>query len=179
MDKPITPKKEAELRMTMTNAHHDFEKLLRTRALFKIHDAQVGEDLVQMTFMKTWNYLAKGGKVDTMKAFLYHVLNGLIIDEYRKHKTTSLDTLLEKGFNPHVDTTDRLINTLDGRDALLLIDKLPKKYQKVMHMKYVQGLSISEMALITDQTKNTIAVQAHRGLIELRALYTQNERYPL
>jgi RNA polymerase sigma factor (sigma-70 family) len=155
----------------MTEAHNDFEKRLKTRAMFKIHDASLSEDLVQITFMKTWNYLAKGGKVDVMKAFLYHVLNGLIIDEYRKHKPTSLDTLLEKGFNPSFDDTDRLINTLDGRGALLLIDKLPEKYQKVMHMKYIQGLSTGEMALITNQTKNTIAVQAHRGLIELRALY--------
>ncbi len=161
---------------TIIAAHHDYEKLLLTRALFKVHDHSLSDDLVQMTFMKTWNYLAKGGKVDTMKAFLYHVLNGLIIDEYRKHKPASLDVLLEKGFNPSIDDTERLINTIDGRQALLLIEKLPKKYQKVMHMKYVQGLSTSEMALITHQTKNTVAVQAHRGLIELRELYNQNEK---
>jgi RNA polymerase sigma-70 factor, ECF subfamily len=172
----ITQKRIDEHEETMISAHHDFEKLLRTRAMYKIQDPSVSDDLVQMTFMKTWSYLAKGGKVDIMKAFLYHVLNGLIIDEYRKHKPTSLDILLEKGFNPSIDETDRLINTLDGRQALLLIDKLSKKYQKVIHMKYVQGLSISEMALITDQTKNTIAVQAHRGLIELRELYERKTK---
>lgn len=32
-----------------------------------------------------------------MKAFPYHVLNNLIVDEYRKRKTASLDDLLEKG----------------------------------------------------------------------------------
>jgi RNA polymerase sigma-70 factor, ECF subfamily len=174
MNTSIPPKKDGQLRTTMTTAHHDYEKLLRTRALFKIHDSALSDDLVQTTFLKTWSYLVKGGKVEVMKAFLYHVLNGLIIDEYRKHKPTSLDTLLEKGFNPAIDDTDRLINTLDGKEALLLIDKLPKKYQKVMHMKYIQGLSTSEMALITDQTKNTIAVQAHRGLVELRLLYIRD-----
>jgi RNA polymerase sigma-70 factor (ECF subfamily) len=174
MNTSVPPKKDAQLRVMMTDAHRDYEKLLHNRANFKINDLAISDDLVQITFMKTWSYLAKGGKIDTMKAFLYHVLNGLIIDEYRKHKSTSLDTLLEKGFNPSIDDTDRLINTLDGRGALLLIDKLPIKYQKIMHMKYVQGLSTSEMALITNQTKNTIAVQAHRGLIELRTLYTDN-----
>lgn len=42
----------------------------------------------------------KGGKIDAMKAFLYHILNNLIVDEYRKRKTVSLDLLLEKGFDP-------------------------------------------------------------------------------
>jgi RNA polymerase sigma factor (sigma-70 family) len=106
-----------------------------------------------------------------MKSFLYHILNNLIIDEYRKRKNVSLDVLLEKGFEPGVDHSDRLINRLDGKAALLLILRLPQKYQKVMRMRYVQDLSLAEMALLTGQSKNTIAVQVHRGLMQLKALY--------
>jgi len=40
-----------------------------------------------------------------------------------------------------------------------------------MQMKYVQNLSLTEMSLLTGQTKNTIAVQAHRGLEKLKDLY--------
>lgn len=107
-----------------------------------------------------------------MKAFLYHILNNLIVDEYRKHKTTSLDTLLEKGFDPRDEgTTERLCNTLDGKTLVLLIQHLPQKYQKTMRMRYVQDLSLKEISLITGQSKNTIAVQIHRGLSKLRLLY--------
>jgi RNA polymerase sigma-70 factor (ECF subfamily) len=108
-----------------------------------------------------------------MKAFLYHVLNNLIVDQYRKHKTTSLDTLLEKGFEPSVSDSGRLFNVLDGKAAFLLIQSLPKKYQKVMRMRYVQELSLKEISLITGQSKNTIAVQVHRGLAKLKLLYNQ------
>ena len=121
--------------------------------------------------MKAWRYLVKGGKVEIMKAFLYHILNNLIIDEYRKHKTSSLDLLIEKGFEPGDDNMERLMNALDGKAALLLIQRLPEKYQKVMRMKYVQSLSLNEMALITGQSRNSIAVQAHRGLEKLKFLY--------
>ncbi len=173
MKASIQTKKDAAIRTTLTNAHRDYEKALRSRALFKTNNPSKSEDLVQATFMKTWTYLVKGGEVATMKAFLYHVLNGLIIDEYRKHQTASLDVLLEKGFSPEYDDRERLVNILDGKEAILLIKRISPKYQKVMHMKYVQGLTLSEMALITGQSKNTIAVQAHRGLIELRALYNR------
>ncbi len=155
----------------MTTAHNDFSKGLNSHAFFKVHDHILGEDLVQDTFMKTWRYFVRGGKIDVMKAFLYHILNNLIIDEYRKHKTTSLDVLIEKGFEPASNDSDHIFNMLDGKSALLLIQRLPDTYRKVMRMRFVQDLSLQEMSLITGQTKNTIAVQVHRGLAKLRVLY--------
>jgi len=108
-----------------------------------------------------------------VKAFLYHVLNNLIVDQYRKHKTSSLDVLLEKGFEPANLTSDsvRLVDILDGKSAVLLIARLPLTYQKVMRMKYVQDMSLEEMSIETGKTKNSLAVQIHRGLEKLKVLY--------
>ncbi len=167
----MTSKQEAQRQKVLTKAHHDFEKALNLHAFFKVHNHALGEDLVQDTFIKTWAYLVKGGKIDLMKAFLYHVLNNLIVDEYRKHKTVSLDVLLEKGFEPSSDDSGRLLDILDGKNALFLIQRLPKTYQKVMRMRYVQDLSLEEMSLVTGQSKNAIAVQLHRGLEKLKVLY--------
>ena len=114
----------------MTTAHNDFSKGLNTRAYFKVHDHDLGEDLVQDTFMKTWSYLVKGGQIDMMKAFLYHILNNLIIDQYRKHKTDSLDTLVESGYEPRDTDSVRFLNILDGRSAVDMIAKLPETYKK-------------------------------------------------
>lgn len=166
----MTPKKEAQLQALLTLAHHDYEKGLRLYASFKVADHTMSDDLVQATFMKTWGYLVKGGKIDLMKAFLYHVLNDLIVDEYRKHKTTSLDALLEKGYEPSTAYSRDILDALDGKAALLHIQKLPEKYQKVVRMRYVQDLSLKEIALITGQSKNAVAVQAHRGLEKLKLI---------
>ena len=155
----------------LTTAHHYYAKDLKTYAFFKIHDHTKGQDLVQDTFIKTWSYLVKGGKIEMMRAFLYHILNNLIIDEYRKRKTVSLDVLLDQGFEPSTDYSERIFNVLDGKTATLLIQHLPLKYQKVLSMKYTQGLSLKEMALITGQSRNTMAVQVHRGLERLKILY--------
>ncbi len=167
----MTTKQEVMLRSLFSTAHRDHEKGLNSYAFFKTSDHCLGENLVQDTFMKTWVYLVKNGKIDMMKTFLYHVLNNLIIDQYRKHKTSSLDSLVEKGFDPSEEDHKRLFDILDGRAASLFIDKLPVVYQKVVKMRYVQNLSLQEMAIITGQTKNTVAVQAHRGLEKLKSLY--------
>ena len=153
----------------LSQAHGEFQKGLNLHAFFKINDHALGEGLVQDTFTKTWSYLVKGGKIDVMKAFLYHVLNNLIVDEYRKRKMTSLDVLLDKGFEPS-GRPENLLDILDGKTALLFIQRLPVAYQKVMRMKYVQNLSLEEMSLVTGQSRNSIAVQAHRGLVKLKVL---------
>ncbi len=167
----MTPKKEAKQRAVLTLAHQTHEKALNSHAFFKIHNHAIGEDMVQETFMKTWVYLAKGGKIDTMKAFLYHILNNLIVDEYRKRKNASLEVLIEKGYEPSTDTSERMFNMIDGKTAILLIARLPLAYQKVMRMRYVQDLSLAEMSLITGKSKNSMAVQVHRGLEKLKVLY--------
>ena len=154
-------------------AYDKYGKSLVARAFFKTSDHATSEDLVQDTFAKTWKYLVGGGKIDIMKAFLYHVLNHLIVDEYRKHKTASLDALLEKGFEPSAeDSSHRLFNILDGKSLVVLILRLPVLYQKVIRMRYVQSLSLKEMSLITGQTRNALAVQVHRGIAKLRLLYS-------
>jgi RNA polymerase sigma-70 factor (ECF subfamily) len=167
----MTQKQQIQRQAVLTTAHQDYAKGLSVHAFFRVRDRVVGQDLVQDTFIKTWSYLAKGGKIELMKAFLYHVLNHLIVDEYRKHKTTSLDTLLEKGFEPSDGDFSRMFNVLDGKAAFLLIQRLPEKYKKVVRMKYMQDLSLKEMSLITGQSTGTMAVQVHRGLERLKLLY--------
>jgi RNA polymerase sigma-70 factor (ECF subfamily) len=174
----MTLKEKTLRQITLTIAHHDFNKGLNSHAFFKIHNATLSEDLVQDTFIKTWKYMAGGGKIDIMKAFLYHVLNHLIIDEYRKHKATSLDILVENGFEPSFDDSTRIFNTIDGKSAALLIKKLPLAYRKIICMRYLEDLSLKEISTITGQTKNTIAVKVHRGLEKLKILY-QNKVFSI
>lgn len=159
-------------RLILSSAYREHSTGLASRAFFKTSNRATSEDLVQDTFAKTWRYLVKGGKVEVMKAFLYHILNNLIVDEYRKRKASSLDALVEKGFEPGADdASDKLFNILDGKALLPLILHLPAIYQKVIRMRYIQDLSLKEISLITGRTTNTVAVQVHRGLAKLKVLY--------
>ncbi len=169
----MTPQEETLQQEILSAAHGDYGKKLNSYAYFKIHNHEMGEDMVQDTFLKTWKFLVKGGKIETMKAFLYHILNNLIVDEYRKqkHQTSSLDDLLEKGFEPSDSENTNIFSSMSAKALLLLIPRLPEKYQKVMHMRFVRDLSLEEISLISGQSKNTIAVQVHRGTAKLKLLF--------
>ncbi len=161
------------IRSDMTTAHGDYNRALLRRAFYKTSDSEMSKDLVQTTFLKTLLYLQKGGKVDLMRSFLNHILNDLIVDEYRlrKNKAISLDILLENGFEPGFSNFEKDINILDGKRAILLIPQLSKKYEVVIRLRYLKGLSVKETALITGQSENTVAVQVHRGLAKLKKMY--------
>jgi len=154
----------------LTQAHDDFSRGLSRYAHLKIYDIATGDDLVQTTFMKTWQYLQKTGKIELMRSFLYHVLNLLIIDEYRKKKTVSLDLLTEEGLELEAINSENIYNVIDGKALALLIQKLPEKYRSAITMRYTNDLSLKEMSVITNKSQNTMSVQVHRGLTKLRAL---------
>lgn len=161
----------------MSTAYTEHVKDLSRHSFFKVNNLALSEDLVQDTFTKTWSYLVKGGEINLMRAFLYHTLNCLIVDEYRKRKPTSLEALVEQGFEPSSTIgTEELIDKLDGKAAFLLIQQLPEKYKKIILMRFKQSLTLTEMALLTGQSKNVMAVQVHRGLEKLKVLYNHNEQ---
>jgi RNA polymerase sigma factor (sigma-70 family) len=159
-----------ERRELFTMAYYEHAPELIRHARSMVNDYETSEDLVQEAFVKAWMYLVRQGKIHTMRAFLHHILNNLIVDGYRKHKTSSLDSLLEKGYEPGADEYDRLVDILDGRRALKLIDQLPSTYQEVLRMKYERCLSYKEISRLTGQQQNTIAVQVHRGLEKLKMM---------
>lgn len=155
----------------LATAHHEYQKKLLQHAYYKLHDYSKCEDLVQDTFMKAWNYFLRGGKIELMRSFLFHILDNLIVDEYRRHKTCSLDALLEKGFDPTRTNPDNLVNAIDSKLAIDLIKSLPNSYKELMNMRYVEDLSLQEMAKITGLPKNTLAVKLHRGLKQVKSMY--------
>lgn len=154
-----------------TRAYQEHEKSLRSRSYFKVSDPSLADDLVQVTFLKTWEYLEGAGKIDSMKAFLFHVLNNLIIDEYRKQKTASLDMMTENGFQVAVEDAGYLCDEIDGRAALTLIPRLPAKYRTVLSMRFIEELTLREIAHLTGQSENTVVVQIRRGIEKLATLF--------
>lgn len=152
-------------------AYGEHERALLKRSFFKVSNTGLSEDLVQTTFLKTWEYLTKEGEIDSMKAFLFRVLNNLIVDEYRKKKSLSLDALTEKGFQMKIDDSEQLVDAIDGKTVVLLLPLLEPKYRDVIAMRYLDEMPLEEIATATHQSKNTVSVQVHRGLDKLAVLF--------
>ncbi|MES2953100.1 MAG: RNA polymerase sigma factor [Patescibacteria group bacterium] len=160
-----------ELETAFLDAYKEHSDALYRYCYFRLKKPEAASDLVQDTYMKVWAYIAKGNKIDNLKAFLYRTAHNLVVDEYRKHVEESLDVLAEAGFDPGFDDTDRWIDQLDGEQAMKLLATLPEEYREAVYMRYVDGLSNKEIAEATGQLENTIAVRIKRGLAKLKEAY--------
>ena len=142
-------------------------------SFFKVSDRELAKDLVQETFMRTWNYIAQGHEIENLRAFFYRTLTNLIIDEYRKNKPLSLDKLFEGGFDLKAEELEGLENRLDGEMALKILDKIGRPYADVIYLKYVEDLSNGEIAKALGETENGVAVKIHRGLKKIKEIFNK------
>ena len=155
-------------------AYNDHSDALFRYCLFKVGDREIAKDLIQEVFVKTWVYIEKGNEITNFKPFLYKTLRNLIIDYYRKHKTSSLDTLQENGFDRALEEPISIEDKFDGEKALEFFSKLSSDYKEVLYMKYVEGLDLLEIAEITGELENTVSVRMHRGLKKLKEFFPEN-----
>jgi len=152
-------------------AYDDLSDALFRRFYFKLSDKEKALDLVQETFTKTWQYLSEGKEIQNLKSFLYTIANHMIIDEYRKKKSVSLDTLAEGGFDPGEDAQHlKMIENIELEGVLKSIENLPKKYQEIITMRYVDGLTPQQIAEILGETENAVSVRINRAIKKIQTL---------
>lgn len=137
---------------------------------FKTSDREISLDITQEVFTKTWDYLGSGNTIENFKAFLYRTARNTVIDYHRKKKTQSLDYLLEEGFDVADTTSPKTQDVLDAKRIVSLLEDLDEKYKEILTLRYVQDLSIKEIALSINETENTVSVRIHRGLNQLQTL---------
>ena len=172
---------KSEAEKTFVDAFEAHADALFRHAFFRLSDRERAYDLTQDTYLKAWDYVAKGGTVKQYKSFLYHILHNLIIDEYRKKSPRSLDELLEDETTAgaiEVKLSEGSVReTEETLDELALIERvrsriseLPDDYRIALTFRFVDGLSIGEIADTIDVSENVVSVRIHRGIVKLRTL---------
>ncbi len=138
---------------------------------FRVFSRERAKELMQETFLRAWDTMAKGEEIRHMRGFLYRIANNLIIDESRKKKEQSLEALEEEGFDPADETQENVgAKTVDGEIILSLLHELEEPYREVVTLRYIDGFRPMEIANILGVSANVVSVRLHRGLATLRTL---------
>ncbi|MFA6297410.1 MAG: sigma-70 family RNA polymerase sigma factor [Candidatus Paceibacterota bacterium] len=142
---------------------------------FKTGNRELAVEITQEVFTKMWSSTQKGNVLDNAKAFLYASARNSVTDWYRKKKMVSLDELDEAGFDSPYEPTHRPVDLLEVERILEKAGQLEEKYQEVIILRFVNDLSITEIALLLKEKENNISVRIHRALEKLRKLYTHEK----
>ncbi len=138
----------------------------------RVSSREVARDLTQETFTHTWEYLAKGKPIENMKPFIFRTAHNLVIDHYRAKKEVSLEALAEAGFDPPGATSTDVESLARGREALVALAKLDEPYRQIVTLRYVNDLTIGEIAETLRISENAVSVALHRAHKKLESLLT-------
>ena len=147
-----------------------YERLLRY-AYFRVSNLAVAEELVQETFLKTWEYMNKTDKeVLDFKNFLYRVIKNLIIDFYKQKtkKELSIEEVNQRELQIILKLEDVIDNKLKHKKIIDSIYKLEKKYKDVIVYRYIEEQSIEDICQRTGLSPNYVSVIIYKGMTILK-----------
>ncbi|MBI2459136.1 MAG: RNA polymerase sigma factor [Parcubacteria group bacterium] len=143
---------------------------------FKVGSREEAEDLCSAVFLKTWSYILENSLKEpkTLKALLYKIARNLIIDHYRKNKDREVMSLDVDNRIEIIDDKLNIAKAMELKfDLLVLETKLPElkdEYREVIILRFVNELSIKEIAEILDKTKGNVRVLIFRAVGALKEL---------
>lgn len=146
---------------------HFFDAIYKF-VFFRVESDEV-DDLVENIFIKSWVNLEKYEKRDvSFSAWLFRIAHNAIIDYRRAHRSIrSLDEIRE--LPSHEDgpakETERSLLTQKVRAA---VEQLREPYRQVVSLKFLSGLSTSEVAEVMGEREGNIRLLQYRALKELK-----------
>jgi RNA polymerase sigma-70 factor, ECF subfamily len=136
--------------------------------LFRVYERQRAHELTQEVFTKVWKVLVDGKDIENFRAFLYKVAYHQVVDESRKKKEHSLESLMETGFQVSGSGEKELQDMSDVGILIEKIESMGEKYRDILLMRYVDDLPVGDIATALELSENVVSVRIHRGIKQLR-----------
>lgn len=136
----------------------------------KVSSQEIAEDLCSETFLKGWQaFKDNKNEIENPQAFLYQIARNLIIDHYReKSRTQTVSADFLAITDPRIDLETQALNGSDLNRIRAVLKDLKDDYQEAIIWRYIDDLSISEIAKMKKKSEGAVRVMLHRALKSLK-----------
>ena len=142
--------------------------------LMRVRNTEEAQDLTNEVFLKIWQYISTNDSdIDNVRAFLYRMARNIVIDGYRKSGKEMLaldDEMIESLPDESIDLEGEIEKQDEVNAVLSVVDKLPNDQRELILMKYVQDLSVKEIAQVLEKSRGAVRVAMHRAIKKLKTL---------
>lgn len=150
---------------------------------FKVATQQDAEDLTSEVFLKVWNYIVNSDEpVTNIRSLLYRVARNTVIDFYRRKAHADIqydeELLLQIPDERQQHLLRQVETIMDMHQLEQLLRRIKDEYREVLLLKYVEQLSIQEIAKALDKNPGAVRVLLHRALKVLKHVAAQAEDTP-
>ncbi len=123
-------------------------------------------DMAQEVYVKLYKNVYKFEGKSKFSTWVYSVARNTCIDEYKRikrNKTNSYETD-EKDMSVDTDGPEEIILKKELSDFVrLLLSELPPIYNKILVLRYIEGLSYREIAKRLECSEGTVKSRLFRG----------------
>ncbi|MCH8049481.1 RNA polymerase sigma factor [Patescibacteria group bacterium] len=145
-----------------------FDKLYRY-IYFKVPRPEDSEEITSEVFLRGWEYMT-ASKVEHAGALFYKIARNLVADFYRQRGMTEP---LEQGQYVSAETlSEKIIVKQESEELIRALRQLKEEYRDVLVMRYLNEMSIKEIASVFEKTPNSVRVLLHRARKALREIAT-------
>jgi len=135
----------------------------------KVSSQEIAEDLCSETFLRGWQVFKEREDIENPPAFLYQIARNLIIDHYReKGKAKIVSAEYAPIVDPREDLEEKANLSSELEEVRRSLANLKGNYQDVIIYRYLDELSVPEIAKILEKSEGTVRVTLHRALKTLK-----------
>ncbi|MFH1670841.1 MAG: sigma-70 family RNA polymerase sigma factor [Patescibacteria group bacterium] len=153
-------------------AYEQYADAIFRHCTFRVFNRELGKELMQETFMKTWEYIAKGHDIDNVRAFLYKTANNLVLNHVRRKKLrtiVSLEDMQESGFDIDGESGKEIKEDIDAKEVMRVLGTIKEPHRSLLVMRYIDELQPVEIAKLVGGTANAVSVKLNRAVKYLRS----------
>jgi RNA polymerase sigma-70 factor (ECF subfamily) len=137
----------------------------------KVNSPEVAEDLTSETFLRGWQTFRIQNsefRIQNPPAFLYQIARNLVIDYYRQKGRAQVVSADYRIIDPRINLEEKANLNSDFEQVRDALANLKEDYQDVIIYRYLDELSVPEIAKVMQKSEGTVRVLLHRALVALR-----------
>ena len=134
--------------------------------LFRVNkNKTTAEDLTQETFLRAFKKISSFKDMGyEFSAYLFKIAHNLLVNHYRSPK----ELPLEKASEEAVDMETNIETKFQADIILANVNSLSQNQQEIFRLRYLNHMSIKEIAVRTGKTENAVKLTLSRNRKKLK-----------
>lgn len=157
----------------LAEIYDHYEARIYSYIYHRVGSQPVAQDLTSQVFLRVLEAIQHQRTWDTsFSGWLYRIAHNLVIDHYRRRGRDSQVPIDDLPMLPsHSEDPEQAAERALTAEALrLAINRLTEEQAQVVTLRFLEGLSITEVAVAMDKTEGAIKAMQYRAVTSLRRL---------
>ncbi|HEX7568536.1 MAG TPA: sigma-70 family RNA polymerase sigma factor [Anaerolineaceae bacterium] len=135
--------------------------------LSRLGNVAGAQDVTSQTFLRAFEMFPRYRHTGYFSAWLFAIARSKYVDYLRKTKNQP-ETIPDSVKDPQDDLLQEVIRSERLVELKVIIHKLPEEEQELLRLRFVAGLSFSEMASLLERNEDAVKKTLYRLLARLQ-----------